>query len=166
MIINRKNSPAFAEAKSRWEEFVAGYKGPFDLSKSVYRGMNHPCEFKCPAHGWGLMAAKYIMEGRGCVKCYREGLSRKPRLTKKKVLLRFKEAHRETYDYSNTVYRSPKKKVEIRCLKHGAFWQLAGDHWRGAGCPSCYEERGVRGASQRLTTPEFVARAQAALPHL
>jgi len=163
MIINRQNSPAFEKAKKRWEEFVNEYTGPFDLSRSVYRGMNHPTEFKCPTHGWHMMAAKYIMEGRGCVHCYREGLSRKPRLTLKKVLSRFKGAHGGRYDYSRVQYGGQQSPVEIVCEKHGSFFQKPEYHWSGAGCPKCYHED-VRGASQRLTQQEFVSRAVTALP--
>ena len=161
--INKQNSPAFAEAKARWEAFVSEYTGPFDLSQSTYRGMNNPCEFRCPIHGWGSMAAKYIMAGRGCVKCYREGLSRRPRLTQKKVLSRFREAHGDTYDYSRMQYAGQQKPVEIVCHRHGSFFQKPEYHWNGAGCPQCYHED-VRGASQRLTTEEFIHRAQQALP--
>ena len=164
MQINKQNSPAFKVAKQKWEAFVAQYQGPFDLSQSVYRGMNHLTEFKCPTHGWNTMAAKYIMGGRGCVLCYREGLSRKPRLSRKKVLSRFQEIHGDTYDYSKAVYKGQSKPIEIVCPQHGSFWQRPGDHWRGAGCPQCYEDRNSRGASQRLTTEEFISRARAVLP--
>jgi hypothetical protein len=164
MIINKQNSPAFVKSKACWEDFTAKYTGPFDLSKSTYRGMNHPTEFKCPVHGWGTMAAKYIMQGRGCVKCYREGLSRKPRLTQKKVLSRFKGKHGDTYDYSRVLYAGQQKPVDIVCRRHGSFFQKPEYHWTGAGCPQCYHED-VRGASQRLTTADFVGRAQLALPH-
>jgi len=163
MEINRQNSPAFKAAEQRWKEFVAQYQGPFDLSRSIYRGMNHPTEFKCPTHGWHMMAAKYIMEGRGCVHCYREGLSRKPRLTKNKVIRRFKEAHGNKYDYSRVQYGGQQKAVEIICSRHGSFFQKPEYHWKGAGCPACYHGD-VRGASQRLTTDVFVSRAQAVLP--
>jgi len=163
MQINKQNSPAFKKAEMRWKAFVQTYKGPFDLSRSVYRGMNHPTEFKCPTHGWHMMAAKYIMQGRGCVHCYREGLSRKPRLTQNKVLLRFKETHGSKYDYSRVKYGGQQKEVEIICPRHGSFFQKPEYHWTGSGCPSCYHED-VRGASQRLTTTEFIERAKSALP--
>lgn len=164
MQINRRNSPAFKVAEQRWKEFVAQYQGPFDLSRSIYRGMNHPTEFKCPTHGWHTMAAKYIMEGRKCVHCYREGLARKPRFTKNKVIRRFKEAHGNKYDYSRVQYGGQQKAVEIICSRHGSFFQKPEYHWNGAGCPACYHED-VRGASQRLTTDEFLSRAQAVLPN-
>lgn len=163
MKINKQNSPAFKMAEQRWEQFVKEYDGPFDLSRSVYRGMNHPTEFKCPTHGWHLMAAKYIMEGRGCVHCYREGLSRKPRLTKNKVLKRFEEAHGSKYDYSRVQYKGQQTPVEIVCPRHGSFFQKPEYHWTGSECSSCYHED-VRGASQRLSTGEFVSRAKSVLP--
>ena len=165
MTINRRNSPAFKIAEQRWKDFVQNYKGPFDLGMSIYRGMNHPTEFKCPTHGWHTMAAKYIMEGRGCVHCYREGLSRKPRLTKKKVLRRFEEAHGAKYDYSKVQYRGQQTSVEIVCPRHGSFFQKPEYHWKGSGCPSCYHED-IRGASQRLDPDEFIGRATPLLPML
>jgi len=163
MTINKQNSPAFKKAEKKWRDFVDSYEGPFDLSQAVYRGMNNPTEFKCPTHGWGTMAAKYIMQGRGCVRCYREGLSRKPRMTRKKVLCRFQEAHGERYDYSLVRYAGQQAAVEIVCPRHGSFWQKPEYHWKGSGCPHCYHED-IRGASQRLSNADFVARAAAALP--
>jgi very-short-patch-repair endonuclease len=163
MQINRKNSPAFKVAERQWRDFVENYTGPFDLSRSVYRGQNHPTEFKCPTHGWGTMAAKYILQGKGCVLCYREGLSRRPRITQKKTLARFVEVHGDTYDYSRVQYRGQQVPVEILCKRHGSFFQKPEFHWTGSGCPQCYHED-VRGASQRLNTADFVDRASKYLP--
>lgn len=41
------------------------------------------------------------------------------------------------YDYSKTLYKNRREKVEIICFKHGSFWQEPKSHLRGHGCPSC-----------------------------
>jgi hypothetical protein len=164
MTVNKRNSPGFKVSEKKWLAFVASYKGPFDLSRSIYRGLNNPTEFGCPIHGWGTMAAKYIMAGKGCVRCYREGLSRKPRLTQKKVLARFRETHGNRYDYTFVRYQGQQSPVQIECSRHGSFWQKPEFHWGGAGCPACYHED-VRGASQRLSQEQFLFRASRAQPN-
>lgn len=59
------------------------------------------------------------------------------KLTQEEFIQRAKAKHGDKYDYSNTIYVNRRTKVEIRCRKHGLFYQNAGDHMEGHGCPSC-----------------------------
>lgn len=147
MDINRRNSPLFAAGKAKWDAFVADYCGPYDFSRSVYAGMNRKITFRCPRHGEMQSDAKNMMRGAECYKCMVEARRGKTRITQKKMLARFAEAHGGRYDYSSAVYAGQQRPVEIRCPSHGAFWQKPEYHWSGAGCPQCFESR--RGASQR-----------------
>jgi hypothetical protein len=36
--------------------------------------------------------------------------------------------------------RRAREKVKIICPEHGAFWQVAGNHTQGSGCPNCKKE--------------------------
>ena len=51
--------------------------------------------------------------------------------------LKFLEIHGNKYDYSNVIYESSIKKVEIVCKKHGSFWQTPNHHKSGKGCREC-----------------------------
>ena len=60
------------------------------------------------------------------------------RTTTAEFIKRARKAHGRRYDYSKTVYKSAKEKVEIICLVHGSFWQNPNAHSRASqGCPSC-----------------------------
>lgn len=45
--------------------------------------------------------------------------------------------HGDKFDYSKTIYLTAKKHVTIICKTHGEFDQIASDHVRGRGCPTC-----------------------------
>jgi hypothetical protein len=159
MTINPRNSPLFSVGKQRWDAFVAGYTGPYDLSGSVYAGMNQKVAFVCPTHGSVQMDAKNLMAGRICAKCAFDQRAGKPRFTQAKMLDKFTKAHGSRYDYSEAMYKGQQSPVKIGCAKHGFFEQKPEYHWTGSGCPQCFHED-KRGASQRDTTETFVEKLQ------
>jgi len=63
------------------------------------------------------------------------------KLTQEEVIKRFKEVHGNKYDYSKVRYLNTTTKVEILCSKHGSFFQLPSEHWKGSGCPKCNKYR-------------------------
>lgn len=75
------------------------------------------------------------------------------RLTKEEFVARAKKIHADKYDYSKTDYINTSTKVCITCPIHGDFWQIAGDHLNGHGCPKC-------AGLYSPTTEEFVERAK------
>jgi hypothetical protein len=81
-------------------------------------------------------------------------------LTTEEFIRRAKEVHGDKYDYSKVEYVNIKTKVCIICKKHGEFWQEAGSHLNGSGCPNCRMEKHwtTRG---KKTTEEFIVEAKA-----
>ena len=45
-----------------------------------------------------------------------------------------RDAHSDRYNYSLSVYESPKKKVKIICPNHGIFEQAPYSHMDSVGC--------------------------------
>jgi hypothetical protein len=45
--------------------------------------------------------------------------------------------HKNTYDYSKTIYTHAHEKAIFICKKHGEFNQFVGAHASGSGCPKC-----------------------------
>lgn len=159
MTINRMNSPLFAKGQAKWEAFAATYTGPYDLSRTVYAGMNQKIVFGCPQHGEMSMDAKPFMQGKKCYKCSLED-RKKPRITLRKATTRFLEAHKGRYDYSKVAYAGQNTPVEIICSRHGSFFQQPEFHWNGSGCPQCFHED-RRGAAQRGTIEDLEAKVRA-----
>lgn len=59
------------------------------------------------------------------------------RKTKDEVILDFKNAHGERYDYSDTKIGLSREKCNIRCYEHGEFMVTPKNHNAGHGCPNC-----------------------------
>tara|TARA_R110000851_G_scaffold95227_1_gene206985 strand:+ start:375 stop:1313 length:939 start_codon:yes stop_codon:yes gene_type:complete len=118
----------------------------YDYSKAVYIGSNDKVEIICKIHGSFWRRAAYHLRGYGCSVCNR--------YVGTKSLTEFigaaREVHGDLYDYSKAVYVSSKDKVEIICKLHGSFWQIAGCHVRGSGCPVCVN------VGKRSTQEEFL----------
>ena len=59
------------------------------------------------------------------------------KLTTEEWIEKAKLVHGNTYDYSNTVYKSANDKLNIKCKIHGLFLCSPHNHKQGKGCPSC-----------------------------
>jgi len=79
------------------------------------------------------------------------------KLTTADWIIRFKNKHGNTYDYSNVVYVNNKTKVEILCRTHGSFFQLPSDHAYGRGCIKCANE--IASKKLRRGNDSFIAKA-------
>jgi hypothetical protein len=114
---------AIAVHGARYEYSDVEYKHSFEKVK-IY------C-FGCSKHFW--QAAHHHLEGRGCMECYGTPLK-----TLEKFIDDAIEMHGDRYDYSKSEYINNKSRIEIICLRCNLpFWQIAGDHIRGQGCPKC-----------------------------
>lgn len=128
-----------SKGKVKKEEFVrralAIHGDKYDYSKTVIDGMINKVWITCPIHGPFFQQAISHLSGCGCPKCFGKNKSTKEFIDKAKSI------HGDAYDYSETEYRSAKEKVKIICRKHGAFYQIAGNHLNGSGCPKCKTKR-------------------------
>lgn len=63
----------------------------------------------------------------------------KRKLTREEFIKRAREVHGDKYDYSKVDYKGVIEKVCIVCKEdgHGEFYQVAGSHLMGRGCPKC-----------------------------
>jgi hypothetical protein len=59
------------------------------------------------------------------------------KLTTKEFIDKCILIHGDKYDYSITNYIKNNERVSINCKIHGEFKQIAGNHIKGQGCPSC-----------------------------
>ena len=66
--------------------------------------------------------------------------------------------HGNKYDYSKSVYTKRDEKVCIICPEHGEFWQRAGDHTKGHGCPKCKSDKSRKDQTDSITT--FIEKAK------
>lgn len=69
-------------------------------------------------------------------------------LTTEKFIERAKSIHGDIYDYSESVYSSMDRKIQIKCRKHGLFETWAGNHVNPkikSGCPYCAKKLVYKG---------------------
>jgi protein-arginine kinase activator protein McsA len=124
------------------ERSINKHGNKYDYSRSVYKTSSTPIEIICPEHGEFLQKPDYHMNGSGCPRCNKWKIN-----TQKEIINRFLKIHGNKYDYSKVKYLKTNLDVEIVCPKHGSFFQQPLGHFRGQGCPKCYNEKSRRNQS-------------------
>lgn len=91
----------------------------------------------CPEHGPFEQKAHAHLSGQGCPQCAILKNNDSKRNSIEDFIQQSQFHHADRYDYSKSEYHGVMSKIEIVCREHGSFWQAAGDHMRGYGCPAC-----------------------------
>ena len=132
------------------EEFISRAKkihgDKYDYSKVDYVNATTPVEIVCMLHGSFMQKPTMHLNGKGCQIC---GGSLP--LTTEEFVERARKIHGDKYDYSKVEYINSQTKVCIICPEHGEFWQIAGHHLNGVGCPICKESHLERDVSINLS---------------
>lgn len=142
------------------EEFIKRAKeihdGKYDYSKVEYKNSTAKICIICPDHREFYQRANHHLRGHGCPKC-----SKNIKSTTEEFIKEAKKIHGDKYDYSKVEYNRRHDKVCIICNVegHGEFYQNAGSHLMGIGCPICGSLRA--GDIRRKTTEDFVKEAKA-----
>ena len=114
----------------------------YDYSKVEYINAKTKICIICPEHGEFWQKPNGHLNGYGCPKCGKKTAIEKLKIGKDKFIQKSIESHGgEKYDYSQVVYVSTNKMVDIICPKHGVFKQTPYNHIRGGECPFCTYER-------------------------
>jgi hypothetical protein len=131
----------------------------YDYSKVDYQNALNRIIIICREHG-GYTQQPYVhLNGHGCADCAIIQRADKRRTTPQEFIEKAKAVHSNKYDYSQTRYQVDYKKVLIICYEHGPFYQTAGFHLSGGGCPKCAILH--LGDAHRMTSQEFVEKAKA-----
>jgi len=126
------------------------HNNKYTYHKSSFTQMNNPTTISCPIHGKFDIIPNYHMAGTGCPKCGRKQLADSRRITQQDFLSKAKKIHGNEYDYTNSVYKSYKDRITIKCKKHGYFSVIAGNHLMGGKCPDCRYEQTVSDEEKEL----------------
>ena len=104
----------------------------YDYSKVEYVDSKTEVCIVCREHGEFWQKPKNHLSGYGCPICSGRKKMRTVDFVKRAV-----DKHGDKYDYSKAEYKGNTEKVCIICPEHGEFWQTAGSHLKGVGCPTC-----------------------------
>lgn len=117
----------------------------YDYSKVVLVDSKTKVEIICPIHNVFTQRPGNHMAGVGCPKCSINKNSKKLKSTLNNFLIKAKKVHGNLYDYSSAIFDGCKKKVKIKCKKHGYFLQTPHNHITSKqGCPKCKCSKGER----------------------
>ena len=119
----------------------------YDYSKVEYTHNNIEVCIICPEHGEFSQKPRLHLSGCGCPIC-----TGKKKMRTIDFIKRARQVHGDKYDYSKAEYNGNSEEVCIICPKHGEFWQRAGSHLKGRGCPQCGYI--VGSSKQRIWTKE------------
>ena len=142
------------------EEFVKKAKiihgEKYDYSESHFTKMTTKIKIICPTHGeFWQTPYKHIKESQGCPRC----TGKYPYTTEEWINMCNKK-HNNKYDYTKSVYVNYDEKVCIVCPKHGEFWQSAGQHLSGHGCPVCNESKIEKEINDALKSNNYIFERQ------
>jgi len=133
----------------------------YDYSKTVYKNAKEKVLIICPIHGefWQLPTNHYRYE---CSVCGDEKIKNKKMSDISNFIEKAKKVHGDKYDYSKSIYKGVKEKINITCSIHGEFWQLPTNHMKGFGCLYCFKENNkIRSNNKMLASKiTFVERAE------
>lgn len=107
----------------------------YDYSKSIYISAREKITVTCREHGdFHIRAsAHYGKQKQGCPSC-----AGRPSINKDEFIERSKQIHLDRFEYDQTCYLNAKTKVIIKCIEHGYFEVLPGNHLNGnGGCKKC-----------------------------
>lgn len=105
--------------------------------KSIYINSKTKIIVTCPNHGDFKTIPPHHLNGVGCPKCSGNYVK-----TNEEYISECEKIHNKKFDYSLTLYKNIKSKIEIICPLHGVFSQNAGHHLNGHGCPKCNSSKG------------------------
>ena len=148
-------------AKLTQERFLAKCKevhgDTYDYSEVIYVKSTAKVAIRCKLHGVFFQKADGHLSGKGCNACGYLKTSEKTISNKEAFLSKAKLLHKDTYTYSNVVYRGSKVKVAITCKTHGDFLLIPNSHLMGGGCSKC--SHAAAGKARRSNTESFIEKA-------
>jgi hypothetical protein len=134
-----KLSKLFTYTDTQWiEKFnkVHNFFYVYDIPLS--KNDNGKIKITCPIHGDFWQLPNVHAYGHGCQECSNDKCALGLKKPLDKVILDFKNKHKDKYNYDKVIYKGAKQKIIITCKKHGDFLQTPNDHLSGYGCPKCY----------------------------
>lgn len=105
--------------------------------KSKYVKFSEKLTVTCRKHGDFNIRPSSHASGSGCPKCGRENSSKGTRKNKEYFITKSLEKHGNRYDYSKSIYKGSRIKIDIICNLHGVFNMMPYAHMSGQGCKEC-----------------------------
>ena len=125
--------------------FIEKHGDKYDYSNiTEYLGCDEIISIICKKHGEFKQSSRNHWSGQGCPKCYNERRHTIKSSNIEDFIKKSKIIHGDKYDYSKSIYKNSKTKLEIICKLHGSFFKRPNNHINGSieGCPKCTSSYG------------------------
>lgn len=111
----------------------------FSYHETHYKHHSSPVRIYCNhcKESFNQTPNAHIQSKYGCPLCVSRNSTSRQLMNLKLWVDECERIHKSKYSYDKVDYAGASKKVCITCPLHGDFYQLAGSHKRGHGCPSC-----------------------------
>jgi hypothetical protein len=143
------------------EEFITRsmsiHKNKYTYDNISYVNTETKVSITCLVHGNFYQKPEDHMSGYGCKLCGEVAIANSKKKSHDEYIRQCSKVHKNKYDYSKTVYKGVNSKICIICPIHGDFYQSAGTHILGMGCPTC----GFISMTKKITLSqsEFIERS-------
>ena len=118
------------------------HKGMYTYNKTKFIRSHLPVIVTCSVHGDFNIEPSNHLAGQGCPKCGQVKANMKNTKTLAKFIQESIKIHGNKYNYHKTKYTGVFSNIIITCPVHGDFKQIANNHTRGNGCPTCKSSKG------------------------
>ena len=125
------------------EIFKEVHGDKYDYSEVDFSNCKGKVKIICPHHGPFYQKLSDHRSGNGCPECRGKRISQSLRRSREEWINKAKEIHGDDYNYDEVEFEGNASKVKIycnHCKKY--FYQNAGNHLRGQGCPTCHSSKG------------------------
>ena len=125
-------------SKEKFISMVKDKNPNIDYDKLVYDTYKTKATFYCELHGEFIQKPiDHYKSDTPCPICKKMKLGATLSKGLESFLEQAKAVHGDKYDYSESEYVNSYTKIKIKCKIHGDFYQRAGAHLEGHGCPKC-----------------------------
>jgi hypothetical protein len=117
---------------------VQKHNNYYTYEHAVYVDSKTKFQVTCPNHGPFWITPNNHLSGKGCSKCGDVRTASSKQKTTSVFTNQVEERFPGKYDFSCTLYKSARAKVDVRCTEHDIVFQITPDNLlRGKGCPLC-----------------------------
>jgi Zn finger protein HypA/HybF involved in hydrogenase expression len=124
------------------EEATKIYGDKDNYEKTNIISSKEKIEITCTKHDRTFeKSIQTYLAGYGCPMCSAENYSQIRTKSTEDFIKQSKEIHGDSCDYTNTVYKSCRDKVTIKCNKHNTYFEtVPSNHIAGGKCRKCLSE--------------------------
>jgi hypothetical protein len=133
------------DIKTVIKQFKSVHGDTYDYDKFEYINTDYKSIIVCKTHGEFIMSHyKHYKRKQNCPKCSNIIRNDNNKLSQEDIINRFKDVHKDKYNYDKVKYVNSTTKIVIVCPEHGEFLQNPRNHLNGNGCKLCVKERNIK----------------------